>query len=811
MNARQLYDQGWRELIPIAPPNAQMRSPVDFSKLGKIPAKPLPNGKWITIDGQQLIATLQDVVDWDNAGANLALRSRHYPFIDIDVLDEELAESLRELALSHFGHAPSRWGKRPKVGLLYRTSAPFRKKELTFKYKGQSQAIEILADGQNFNIAGTHPEGYLYEWDEDLTDPANLVEINETQVYSFLELVTSHLRSIDEVTDLPVTSNVEVYFEKDLLAPSEDLLRQAVELIPNTDDGFPSRQKLVEFAYAIRGAAGENEDLGYQLFSEFADRYEDGINTPDEIDHIWGSLKEPTIGWPKIAALAANHGLNLATSEFDEVEEVVHRPPVQGYAPTEYSHTYVADRFLKDHKDLVRFINSSRLADRRFIVRQTDEDSLWKKDLTNIMRDAIRQFCVKLSVEVIGVIEQPARSQKIRDELCKESFQSSVYRQLTSYTKLNILPEDCDTDPDVLNTPDGLIDLRTGRFVSADKSHTYHTKDTKLVPDWTCPTPLFNEFLKFAFNNDEDLIKLLRRFMGYALTGRTSEQIFLFAYGDGGTGKGMFIRLMQAIMGEYMEVIQSNVFLKASSNQADRHPTELTDFQGKRLVVCQEFPDDAIWNEAALKTLTGSDTIKARKMQQDFYSFEPTHTIFMAGNRLPSIRSVDNAIRRRVRLIPFKHKAPPELIAQNYETRIKAKELPGILAWAITGAIEWYERGLGEMPIGVVTETNEYLTNADEFSLWLEEFTKPEVGVNTPVARLYESWKEFQNNYGTPLSMLDTRRVFKEKMRMKGFVEDRTATSRIYKDVLYLDPSEGGTTLCSHCMGTGRQPLANAG
>ena len=111
--------------------------------------------------------------------------------------------------------------------------------------------------------------------------------------------------------------------------------------------------------------------------------------------------------------------------------------------------------------------------------------------------------------------------------------------------------------------------------------------------------------------------------------------------------------------------------------------------------------------------------------------------------------------------------------------------------------IEWYERGLGEMPIGVVTETNEYLTNADEFSLWLEEFTKPEVGVNTPVARLYESWKEFQNNYGTPLSMLDTRRVFKEKMRMKGFVEDRTATSRIYKDVLYLDPSEGGTTLCS--------------
>ena len=115
------------------------------------------------------------------------------------------------------------------------------------------------------------------------------------------------------------------------------------------------------------------------------------------------------------------------------------------------------------------------------------------------------------------------------------------------------------------------------------------------------------------------------------------------------------------------------------------------------------------------------------------------------------------------------------------------------------------------MPEGVESETSEYLTNADEFSLWLEEHTKTDTtqtqGWKTPIPILYDSWRNFMVQCGYTTNQLDTKKTFKEKMREKGYKENRTAAARVYDHIQYLDPTETGVTLCSACMGSGRQSL----
>src|SRR5690606_27269542 len=137
---------------------------------------------------------------------------------------------------------------------------------------------------------------------------------------------------------------------------------------------------------------------------------------------------------------------------------------------------------------------------------------------------------------------------------------------------------------------------------------------------------------------------------------------------------------------------------------------------GKRLVVCCETEDNRRFAEAAVKELCGGDTVKARRMREDFWSFKPSHTLMLVTNHKPVVKGTDNGIWRRLRLIPFNQRfwdpnrgesGPPELQA---DSRLKDKlrpELAGIVAWLVRGCIEWQREGLGQ-PDEVTAATAEY-------------------------------------------------------------------------------------------------------
>ena len=123
------------------------------------------------------------------------------------------------------------------------------------------------------------------------------------------------------------------------------------------------------------------------------------------------------------------------------------------------------------------------------------------------------------------------------------------------------------------------------------------------------------------------------------------------------------------------------------------------------------------WAESKIKGLTGGDPISARFMRQDFFQFVPQFKLVIAGNHKPSLRSVNEAIRRRFHLVPFDVTIPVAERDLQLAEKLRG-EWPGILKWAIDGCIAWHHDGLN--PPGAVQEaTAAYLASEDHIARWI--------------------------------------------------------------------------------------------
>ena len=196
-------------------------------------------------------------------------------------------------------------------------------------------------------------------------------------------------------------------------------------------------------------------------------------------------------------------------------------------------------------------------------------------------------------------------------------------------------------------------------------------------------------------NDDAALIDYLQRVCGYCLTGSTREQCLFFLYGPGGNGKTTFVETVSGIMGDYARTAAVDTF--SASNGHDRHPTELANLQGARLVVATETAEGRHWDETRIKTLTGGDMISARFMRQDFFSYRPVLKLMVSGNHKPELKGVDEAWRRRMQIIPFIAEIPASRRIRGYGELLR-EEWPAILAWMIEGARYWLRDGRGRHP-----------------------------------------------------------------------------------------------------------------
>lgn len=359
-------------------------------------------------------------------------------------------------------------------------------------------------------------------------------------------------------------------------------------------------------------------------------------------------------------------------------------------------------------------------------------------------------------------------------------------------------PDDLDLDPWLLNVENGTVDLRTGEL----RPHQRGDLITKLAPVQYNPdaaAPHFEAFLEQVLPS-ENLRRFVQRAVGYSLTGDVSEQILLFMYGAGANGKSTLINAMLAMLGEYgMQAAPELLTAKPGT-----HPTELADLQGARLAASIELEDGRRLAESLVKQLTGGDRIKARFMRRDFFEFEPTHKVILAANHKPTIRGTDHAIWRRIKLIPFEVTIPKA--AQDPRLFEKLKdELPGILAWAVRGCLEWQRDGLGE-PEEVRQATADYRAEMDVLAAFIDERCVVHENATTTARALYDaytSWcdeyrerPEKQRSFGLRL----TERGFESYKITAGPDKDRKAWRGIglRADDGGPDPGSGNSTTNQH-------------
>jgi putative DNA primase/helicase len=231
----------------------------------------------------------------------------------------------------------------------------------------------------------------------------------------------------------------------------------------------------------------------------------------------------------------------------------------------------------------------------------------------------------------------------------------------------------------------------------------------------------------------------LQQWAGYCLTGCIHEHKLVFIHGPGGTGKSTLANILQRIMADYAIASAMETF---TDSTFDRHPEEIARLVGRRLVVANETEAGHKWRENRIKTMTGGDLITARYMRENSFSFKPQFKILLVGNHAPTITNLDTAIQRRFLILPFLRK--PAEIDLHLEETLEA-EMPGILRWAINGAVDWYTHGL-VVPKAVTEATTLYFDEQDVLGQFLEECCIVEPDNPNRVERsadLFAAWRTF--------------------------------------------------------------------
>lgn len=445
-------------------------------------------------------------------------------------------------------------------------------------------------------------------------------------------------------------------------------------------------------------------------------------------------------------------GLSLAFLDSERTKAMRMAAQSRGADAVAFSHDAVTKRFTEIHNVDMRFVAGWG----RWLIW---DGRRWAEDTTMAAFDRARTVCRDVAKNT-GKVE-------LARALTSASAVAAVERLAKADRALAATIDQWDTDPWLLNSPGGIVDLRTGE-IGPHRPDAYMTKMAAAAPGGDCP--LWLSFLKRITAGDRDLMAFLQRVAGLSLTGITRDHALFFGYGTGANGKSVLIGTLTELMGDYASVATMDTF---TASPTDRHPTDLAMLRGARLVTAQETDEGRRWAESRIKAMTGGDPITARFMRQDFFTFVPAFKLLIAGNHKPALRGVDEALRRRFHLIPFTVTIPPGDRDPDLRTKLRS-EWPGILAWAIEGCLEWQRGGLAP-PAAVTGATAEYLDAEDSLAAWLAERTL-RIGVGgTETTALYGDWASWAKLGGEEPGSL---KRFVQALAARGLRATKNSTTR---------------------------------
>jgi putative DNA primase/helicase len=344
-----------------------------------------------------------------------------------------------------------------------------------------------------------------------------------------------------------------------------------------------------------------------------------------------------------------------------------------------------------------------------------------------------------------------------------------------------VTPDDLDTDPFLLNCANGTLDLRTGELRDHDPADLL-TKMAGAALDPAAPGGAFTAFME-RVQPDPGMRAYLARLAGHALEGRVTEHILPIFHGDGANGKGTFISAVLAALGDYADAADPELL---NARSFDAHPTGVADLFGLRLAVLHESDAGRRLAEGTVKRLTGGDRLKARRMREDFWHFEPSHTFVMLTNHKPVVTGQDEGIWRRLRLVPWDVVIPAGERDDRLGDRLRL-EADHVLTWLARGYQDWREHGFAD-PERVTMATADYRADSDALGRFIEQqcITGPNFHVRS--SELYAAWAKWCAAEGIGSG---TNKAFTESLQNRGYDTRRTNVGAVW-DGLGLAADEDG-------------------
>lgn len=309
-----------------------------------------------------------------------------------------------------------------------------------------------------------------------------------------------------------------------------------------------------------------------------------------------------------------------------------------------------------------------------------------------------------------------------------------------------------DADLDLLCTPNGVVNLRTGELMPHSPKYRM-TQQTKAPYTPGAVHEAWNKALE-ALDGHERLWS--QTWMGCAITGFQASDhgaVVPILYGKGANGKSVFMTCITRVLGDYAHVGSQALLMPDSSKDLLRACAPL---RGKRLVIMEEAPDRMIHGNA-LKQMAATPTMKGEFKFKAEFTFNTTHSFMVSTNNVLQFDEGTQAIARRVTVLPFEYEYGPE---ENLEVKKKRGDSglldrlqtpeaqAAILAWAVEGAKEYFAAGQHVLPPTdkMQAETDRWLASGDAISAFFNKVLVEDPEAMIPWTHLYAAFKDFQQD-----------------------------------------------------------------
>ncbi len=394
----------------------------------------------------------------------------------------------------------------------------------------------------------------------------------------------------------------------------------------------------------------------------------------------------------------------------------------------------------------------------------------WKPDERERARECVKSVARDIATEAAKVLDDVLF--KSAKRAASAAGTSAILDVMRSDPRIRFTPDEANRNPALLACENGTIDLRTGTLRDADPADLI-TRCARGTYSLDARAPRFERFLE-EVQKEPEIRAYLARLFGSAAFGVVRDHVLGVLWGTGANGKSVLAEVVMHALGDYAQPGPPSLVVANGSHEP--HPADVASCVGARLVVVHETKRGASFDASKVKLLTGGDRLTARHMRENFFSFEPTHTLVMLSNYRPEADATDAALWRRVQLVPFNVVVPEAQRDLTLAESIKRDEVAGVLAWLVRGCLEWQRIGLAP-PASVRDETAAYRAAEDSIGAFIDERCTRLPGLCVKAGHLYDAFVGWCKSTGARAVRGND---FATEVRARGFERKENSAGRWY-------------------------------